>query len=149
MKVKDIMSKTPIFVTPEQDLNVVARKMDENKIGVIPVVENLDNLKVVGVVTDRDIVTRCVAQQINPMMVRAEEIMSTPVVTIGEDDSLEAVMRTMEENMIRRVPVVDKEGKFTGIISQADLALKADYKVTAGVVHSVSKPTEEPSKVNK
>ncbi len=149
MKVKDIMSKTPIFVTPEQDLNVVARKMDENKIGVIPVVENLDNLKVVGVVTDRDIVTRCVAQQITPMMVRAEEIMSTPVVTIGEDDSLEAVMRTMEENMIRRVPVVDKEGKFTGIISQADLALKADYKVTAGVVHSVSKPTEEPSKVNK
>ncbi len=149
MKVKDIMTKIPVYVTPEQDLNVVAKKMDENDIGAVPVVDNNDNLKIVGVVTDRDIVTRCVARQINPMMVRAGEIMSTPVVTIDEDDSIESVMHTMEKNMIRRVPVVDKEGKFTGIISQADIALKADYKTTADVVQSVSKPTEESSKVNK
>ncbi len=149
MKVKDIMSKTPIYVTPEQDLNVIAKKMDENDIGFIPVVENMDTLRVVGVVTDRDIVTRCVAQQVNPMMVRASEIMSTPVVTIDEEDSVEDVARTMGKNMIRRIPVVDKQGKFTGIISQADIALKADHKTTADVVHSVSKPTEESSKVNK
>ncbi len=149
MKVRDIMSKTPVYVTPEQDLNVVAKKMDENDIGAIPVVESRETLKVVGVVTDRDIVTRCVAQQVNPMMVRASEIMSTPVVTIDEEEDLEVAARTMEKNMIRRIPVVDKLGKFTGVVSQADIALKANDKTTAGVVHSVSKPTEESSKVNK
>ncbi len=149
MKVKDIMSKTPVYVTPEQDLNVVAKKMDENDIGAIPVVESRETLKIVGVVTDRDIVTRCVAQQVNPMMVRASEIMSTPVVTIDEEEDVEVAARTMEKNMIRRIPVVDKMGKFTGVVSQADIALKANDKTTAGVVHSVSKPTEESSKVNK
>ncbi len=149
MKVKDIMSKTPIYVTPDQDLNVVARKMDENDIGIIPVVESRDTLRVVGVVTDRDIVTRCVAQQVNPLMVRASEIMSTPVVTIDEEEDVEDVARMMGKNMIRRIPVVDKQGKFTGIVSQADIALKANDKTTAGVVQSVSKPTEESSKVNK
>lgn len=149
MKVREIMTKSPVYVTPDADLNMVAKMMDEHKIGMIPVVDNKDNLKITGVVTDRDIVTRCVAQQINPMMVRASEVMSSPVVTVREDDDVKDAADVMRDNMIRRVLVVDNMDRICGVVAQADIALKASDKTTADVVQDISKPTKESSGVTK
>lgn len=149
MKVRDIMTKSPVFVTPDADLNQVAKLMDEHKIGMIPVVDNKDNLKVTGVVTDRDIVTRCVARQINPNLVHAAEIMSNPVVSVHEEDSVEDAADVMSDNMIRRVMVLDDMGRICGVVAQADIALKASDKTTSDVVEKISKPTQSSSGVNK
>lgn len=148
MKVKDLMSKKPAYSTPEDNLNKVAKQMAENNVGMIPIVDNKDNMTIVGVVTDRDIAVRCVAVGRNPAEMRAAEVMSKPVVTVREEDSAEDVARMMEKNMIRRIPVVDAQGKICGIVAQADIALKTSDKTTADVVQSVSKPTEKSSKVH-
>lgn len=149
MKVRDIMTKATIFVTPDANLNDVAKMMDEHKIGMIPVVDNKDSRTVTGVVTDRDIVTRCVARQMNPMAMHASEVMSRPVVTVREDDSVDDAASVMSENMIRRVMVVDAANHICGVLAQADIALKASDKVTGGMLHEVSQPTKEASSVTK
>jgi CBS domain-containing protein len=101
-------------------LDDVAKLMVHNNCGEIPVVDTTDTL--IGVVTDRDIVCRVVAEGRNPMAQPVEICMSQPVVTVREDTPLEAVLSTMERHQIRRVPVVDDRGACTGIIAQADVA---------------------------
>lgn len=147
MKARDLMTKDPAYATPDMELAKIARLMDDHKVGSIPVVENKNSLKLVGVVTDRDIVTRAVAQGMNPLQMKATDIMSSPVVTVKEDDDVQEVARLMEKNMIRRVPVVDANGNICGMVAQADIALKASDKTTADVVQSISKPTERSSQV--
>jgi CBS domain-containing protein len=147
MKVKDLMSKEPELATPDMNLTKIAKMMAEQNVGSIPVVQSRENLKVVGMVTDRDITTRAVAEGRDPLMVTAGEVMSTPVVTVKQDDDVKDVARLMEKNMVRRLPVVDEEGFVCGIVAQADIALKSNDKTTADVVQSISKPTEDSSKV--
>lgn len=148
MKVKDLMTKRPAYTTPDDNLSKVAKLMAENNVGMIPVVDNKDNMSIVGVVTDRDIAVRCVAAGRNPQEMRASDVMSKPVVTVREEDNVEDVARMMQKNMVRRVPVVDAQGKICGIVAQADIALKASDKTTADVVQGVSRPTEGSSKVH-
>lgn len=148
MKVKDLMSKEPELATPDMNLTKIAKMMADQNVGSIPVVESRDRLKVVGMVTDRDITTRAVAEGKDPLLMTAKEVMSTPVVTVKQDDDIHDVARLMEKNMVRRVPVVDEEGFVCGMVAQADIALKSNDKTTADVVQSVSKPTDEPSNVD-
>ena len=147
MKVKELMTKKPEFATPDMELTKVAKLMADHQVGSIPVLENKDTMKVIGIVTDRDIATRAVAEGRNPLQMKAGDIMSTPVVTVSEDDDVNDVARMMEKNMVRRVPVVDKQGNLTGMVAQADIALNTSDKTTADVVQSVSKPTQTSSKV--
>ena len=105
--------------------------------GEIPVTDGSNRL--IGVVTDRDIVCRVVAKGKNPSDVTAAECMSEPVVVVKEDTTLEDVMTVMEENQIRRVPVVDASGCCCGIISQADVAECASENQTGELVREVSK----------
>jgi CBS domain-containing protein len=147
MKVKDLMSKEPELATPEMNLTKIAKMMAEQNVGSIPVVESKESLKVVGMATDRDITTRAVAEGKDPLQMTAREVMSTPVVTVKQDDDIKDVARLMEKNMVRRVPVLDEEGFVCGMVAQADIALKSNDKTTADVVQSISKPTESDSKV--
>lgn len=147
MKVKELMTKKPAVATPDTDLTQVARMMADQQVGSIPVVENKESRKVVGIVTDRDIATRAVAEGKNPLQMKASEIMSKPVITVNEDDDVNDVARLMEKNMVRRIPVVDEKGELCGMVAQADIALKATDKITADVVQTISKPTEKSSKV--
>lgn len=147
MKVKDLMSKEPELATPDMNLTKIAKMMADQNVGSIPVVVSRENLKVVGMVTDRDITTRAVAEGRDPLMMTAREVMSTPVVTVRMDDDIKEVAHLMEKNMVRRLPVVDDEGFVCGMVAQADIALKGSDRTTADVVESVSKPTEESSKV--
>jgi CBS domain-containing protein len=141
------MSKKPEFATPDMDLQNVAKMMADHQVGSIPVLENKDSMKVIGMVTDRDITTRAVAMGKNPLQLKASDVMSTPVVTVKEEDDIRDVARMMEKNMVRRIPVVDQRGNLIGIVAQADIALKSTDKITGDVVESVSKPTQSSSKV--
>lgn len=134
---KEIMTPAPQCCSAGTTLNEVANLMLEADCGEIPVTDASNRL--IGVITDRDIVIRAVAKGKNPAAVTAGECMTEPVVVVNEDTSLADVMAVMEENQIRRVPVVDSTGCCCGIIAQADVALSADQTETGEMVREVSK----------
>ena len=134
---KEIMTPAPQCCSGETTLNDVANLMVEADCGEIPVTDSSNRL--VGVITDRDIVCRVVAKGKNPSAVTAGEVMTEPVVCVKEDTSLQDVMSVMEENQIRRVPVVDATGCCCGIISQADVAMNARDGQVGEMVREVSK----------
>ncbi len=140
MKVKELMTKKPAFATPDMELTKVARMMDEHNVGAIPVVENKDSMKVVGMVTDRDIACRAVAKNENPLQLKASDVMTSPVHTVKLEDDIQDVASMMVKNKVRRVPVVDEKGMVCGMVAQADIALKGGDQTTADVVQSISKP---------
>jgi CBS domain-containing protein len=135
---KEIMTPAPQCCTGETTLNDVANLMVEADCGEIPIVDASNRL--IGVVTDRDIVCRVVAKGKNPSAVTAGECMTQPVVVVTEDTTIENVLAVMEENQIRRVPVVDASGCCCGIIAQADVALSStDERKVGELVREVSK----------
>ena len=136
---KDIMTPEPQCCSRETTLNEVANLMVEADCGEIPITDASNRL--IGVITDRDIVCRVVAKGKNPSSVTAGECMTEPVVVVNEDTKLDAVLAVMEENQIRRVPVVDASGCCCGIISQADIAMCAAENETGELVREVSKDT--------
>jgi CBS domain-containing protein len=118
--------------------------MVQNGCGEIPIVDVND--QPIGVVTDRDIVCRVVAEGKNPAGHTAESCMSQPVVTVSPDDSLEDVVATMERHQIRRVPVADEHGCCTGIVSQADIARAEPPSEVGELVREVSQDTGRESR---
>lgn len=140
MQAKDIMTRDPACCTPDTNLREVARLMVEHDCGEIPVVKSKNDTKPVGVLTDRDIVCRTVAEGKNPLDMRAADCMSTPCITVTEESSVDDCCSTMEENQIRRVPVVDGAGYCCGIVAQADVAMHTNLGRTGHVVGKVSRP---------
>ncbi len=141
MQVREIMTTDPACCMPTTGLSEVARMMIENDCGEIPVIENESSRLPIGVVTDRDIVCRIIASGLNPLELTAADCMSKPCVTVTPDMSLEECCRILEDNKIRRVPVVDDRGSCCGIVALADIALQTKKAVTAEVVKEVSEPT--------
>jgi len=139
---RDVMTPDPACCTPHTTLDEVARLMLQYDCGEIPVIDATD--QVVGVITDRDIVCRVVAQGKNPMGYTADIYMTQPVVTVAADDSIDRVVSVMESYRIRRVPVVDDSGTCTGIIAQADVAQFAPPRTVAELVRRVSRDSETP-----
>jgi CBS domain-containing protein len=132
------MTENPACCTPNSALSDVARMMIEHDCGEIPVVEDLQTRKLVGVITDRDITTRIVATGRNSAEASARDCMTTPCVTVSPETSLDACCLAMESNKIRRVPVVDGQGGVIGIISLADVVRNAKASASAAVVMEVS-----------
>jgi CBS domain-containing protein len=147
MRVREIMSASNNLVccTRETPLGDVARLMADHDCGEIPVVGPGDRRLPLGVVTDRDITCRAVAQGVNPLELTAEDCMSSPVVTVTADAAIEECCETMERYQIRRVPVVDEYGECCGIVSQADIARATSERVAGHVVKEVSRETPTPS----
>ena len=144
-QVKDLMTNSPACCTPDTPLPEVARMMVENDCGEVPVIN--ESKVPVGVLTDRDIVCRTVAKDINPLDSVAGDCMSSPIVTVTPEMSLEECCRIMEEKQIRRVPVVDARGACCGIVALADIARNANQLATGEVVKEVSQPTKASSAV--
>lgn len=138
MRVEEIMTQDPCCCTEDTLVQEVAQMMMENDCGEIPVTDERGHPR--GVVTDRDICMRIVAKGKDPMRTRVSECMTTPVTTVTPQMSVEQCCKIMEKKRVRRVPVVNEEGKCCGIISQADLAKTAPEKLTAEVVREVSRP---------
>jgi CBS domain-containing protein len=145
MQVKDMMTKDPACWTSETSLSEVARMMVDNDCGEIPVVDDNSRKQPIGVVTDRDIVCRTIANGLNPLDLTAADCMSNPIVTVTADMSLEECCRLMEEKLIRRVPVVDDRGSLSGIVALADIALSTGKNVAGHIVKEVSEPTSAAS----
>lgn len=120
MKIKDIMSKNVVIVSPETLLHEVARKMQQSDCGSILVGEND---KLVGMITDRDLALRCVAESHDPAGTKAEQVMTKQILYCRDTDSVEDVTLNMTENKVRRLPVLDKDKKMVGIISLGDIAV--------------------------
>ena len=126
MKVKDIMTSDPVSVTPETRLHEAARMMKQHNVGIIPVVEREGSKQLVGVITDRDIAVRCVAEGHDSSKCPVREAMSTDVQTARADDDVDSVMRLMGKEQVRRIPIVDERGGLVGIVAQADIVREAD-----------------------
>ena len=138
MNVGEVMTKDPACCSPETSLQEVAQMMVDNDCGCIPVVNSGSN-EPVGTVTDRDIACRVVAEGKNPLDLTASDVMTSDVVSIRPDASLDECCKVMEDHQIRRVLVVDDQGCCCGIVAQADIAANASASDTAEVVQEVSK----------
>ncbi len=134
---RDVMTTDPACCSSDTTLDRVAQMMVKNNCGEIPIVDRGN--RPIGVVTDRDIVCRVVAEGKNPTGQTAETIMTKPVVTVRADTPLAEVISTMEKHQVRRVPVVDEGGCCTGIIAQADIAAEASSQSAAELVREVSR----------
>ncbi|GGI66843.1 CBS domain-containing protein [Deinococcus humi] len=146
MQVKDVMTSNPACCTPDTPLPEVARMMEQHDCGCIPVVEDQASKKPVGMITDRDIAVRGVAQGKDVSQMSARDCMSTSVVTVTPEDSVDDCCKVMEDNQVRRVAVVDQQGGCCGMVSQADVALDTSGKVSQ-VVREVSQPTDSTNNV--
>jgi CBS domain-containing protein len=136
---REVMTENPASCTPDTPLDQVAMLMREHDCGEIPVIDPAE--QPIGVVTDRDIVCRIVADGKNPMAYPAGICMSQPVATVAVDAPLGDVIATMELHQVRRVPVVDELGRCVGMISQADLAWTSGKRDLADLVREISRDT--------
>ena len=141
MTAKDLMTPDPACCTRDTPIGDVARLMVQRDCGEIPIVDTNDRKRVVGVVTDRDIVCRAVAADKNPLDLKAEAVMTSPAVTVPDTSDAEHVQRVMENHQIRRVPVVNQHGELCGIISQADVARQRSSREAGELVRDVSAPS--------
>jgi len=139
MKVREIMTPNPVTCMPETSLLEVARKMEQQNCGSLPVVTTAGT-GVVGIITDRDLVIRAVAKGRNPLDLTAESSMTAPAVTISDEASVDDCLELMEGKKIRRVPVVDSRGTLVGIVAQADIARHESRKEVGELVRDVSQP---------
>jgi CBS domain-containing protein len=138
MQVREIMSASARCCSPNASLVEVAQLMVEQDCGEIPICD--ESGKPVGVLTDRDIVCRLVAKGKEPTTLTAEDCMSSPVVTVTAETTIEDCARLMEQYQVRRLPVVDDAGRCCAMIAQADLAIKGPRDTSMEVVSKVSEP---------
>lgn len=139
MNVKEVMTADPACCTSDMSLQEVAKLMVDNDCGCIPVVDDTKSKKPVGMITDRDITVRTVAEGKNPLELTVSDAMTANAITVTPLTSLEECCNLMESNQVRRVAVIDEKGSCCGIIAQADIAVNADQRKTAEVVQEVSK----------
>lgn len=122
MQVKDLMTKHSELITPDTPIHIVAQIMRDRHIGCIPIGTNE---RIFGIVTDRDIACRAVANTFDPKNTKVEDIMSEDVVCCFEDQSDAEALRIMEDRGIRHLPVFDRQGRMVGMVSFSDLAFKS------------------------
>jgi CBS domain-containing protein len=140
MDVRSAMTPDPACCTQSASLRAVAGLMIDNDCGEIPVVDDHDRRRPIGVITDRDIAVRAVAQGVAPDEGRVGDYMTTPCITVHPEDTLQNCCALMERHQIRRVLVVDKDERLCGIVSLADVAMHAERRATGEVVKEVSEP---------
>jgi CBS domain-containing protein len=134
--IRDLMTKNPRSLESGSTVIEAARLMRDEDAGIIPVVEGE---KLVGTVTDRDIAIRVVAEGKSPESMTVGEIASRELVTIDPQQELDEALRLMARHQIRRLPVVEEDGKLVGIVAQADIARNASDAKTGDLVEDISK----------
>jgi CBS domain-containing protein len=133
--IRDVMTHNPRSLESSSSAVEAARVMRDVNVGLIPVVEG-DRL--IGTVTDRDIAVRIVAEGMSPDRINVGEIASRELVTIDAAQELDEALRLMAKHQVRRLPVVEKDGKLIGIVAQADVAKHATPTQTGEVVEKIS-----------
>jgi len=134
--IRDLMTRGPRTIETAGSAVDAARMMRDEDVGLIPIVES-DHL--VGTVTDRDIAVRLVAEGKSPEKTRVADIASRELVTIDPDQDVDEALRLMAKHQVRRLPVVEEDGKLVGIVAQADIAKHVSAVQTGDVVEKISK----------
>jgi len=137
-QVKDIMTPQVESVGPDTPIIEAARKMRDLDVGSLPV---LEGERVVGMITDRDITIRVVANERDPNTTKVRDCMSPDPTTVREDQDVDEAAQTMQQKQVRRLPVLDRNGKLVGIVALADVVAEAGKKDVARTVQEVSKPS--------
>jgi CBS domain-containing protein len=138
-KCNEVMTNNPVCCLPNDSVAKAAGLMKSRDIGSIPVIENEQTQKLVGIVTDRDLALKVVAQGRDPKTTKVEAVMTHNVVTCRADDDLQKALDAMAEHQLRRIPVVNNDNKIVGIIAQADVATRVDQpEKTAEMVKEIS-----------
>ena len=138
-KCRDIMTEDVVTATPDDTVVEVARLMKTEDIGPVLIVDNQQSKTLVGIVTDRDLVLKVIAEGRDPQTTRVGDVMSKKLVTSYTDDEVETAMKSMAQFQLRRIPVVEQNMRLVGIISQADIATRVDEpRETAEVVKEIS-----------
>ena len=141
-KCSDIMTRDVVACTPQSTIVEVAQLMKEEDIGPVLVVDNEQSRTLVGIVTDRDIVLKVIAEGRDPKTTRVGDVMSKKLITCRADDDVDVAMRAMAQYQLRRIPVVEGNMMLVGIIAQADVATRANEpEKTAEVVKEISQET--------
>ena len=148
MKIKYVMTKDPTSCVPSDTAQCAAKIMRDEDTGVVPIIENEQSRKVVGIVTDRDLCMNIVAEGRDPRTTQVHESMTTTVVGCSPQDSVDKATELMRENQIRRIPVIDDQHQLVGIVAMADIVGRADLRTAATheTLKTVSAPTSAPSK---
>jgi len=138
-KCNEVMTKDPVYCLPNDAVARAAQLMKKENIGPIPVIENERTKKLVGIVTDRDLALKVVADGRDPKVTKVEEVMTREVVTCRPEDDLQKALDVMSEHQLRRIPVVEDGNKLVGIIAQADVATRVNQpQKTAETVKGIS-----------
>lgn len=140
MNIKDIMTLNPTCCRPGATLQEVAQVMRDEDIGEVPVVEADGAKRLVGVVTDRDIVVRAIAAGREPSKSTAADCMTAPAITCNEGETLQECAQAMASHRIRRMPIIDENGELCGIVAQADLQATDARSLKERVADQVSIP---------
>jgi CBS domain-containing protein len=135
MLVRDVMTEDPTCCSPYTKLDIVAKMMLNHDCGAIPV---WDGDRVVGIITDRDIVCRVVAKGMTPIAISARDAMSKPPYTIGPDEKIETALAVMGSHQVRRLPVVGEKGVVIGVVSLSDIAVHLPDSDVADLLRHVS-----------
>ena len=134
-KVRDAMTSNPMTIEPGRPVADAARIMKDADTGIVPVV---DGDRLVGTITDRDIAIRVVAEGKDPQATKVDEVASREIVTVDPEQDLDEALRLMAQHQVRRLPVVEEDGRPVGILSQADVARAGDDAETGRVVQEIS-----------
>ena len=140
-KCNEVMTKNPVCCLPSDTVSKVAELMKSKDIGPIPIIDNEQTRTLVGILTDRDLAVKIVADGRNPKSTKAEEVMTREVVTCHAEDDLQNALDAMSGHKLRRIPVIDNNSRIVGIIAQADVATRVDEpEETAAMVRGISQP---------
>ena len=134
--VRESMTANPCSIDADKSVAYAAKMMRDEDVGIAPIVEG-DRL--VGVLTDRDIAVRVVAEGRDPEQVKVTEVASRDLVTLDPQQDLDEAIRLMARHQVRRLPVVEEDGRLVGVLAQADVAKDADERKTGEVVEQISR----------
>lgn len=143
MKVRELMTPDPVCCTPEDSAQKVAKILCEQNIGSVPIVLDQQSRKLLGMITDRDLCCHIVAAGMDPKATKIEKFITLNPVTCRDGENLENCERLMQEHQVRRIPIVDADGRCIGILAQADLALREKPEKVSKTVAEISKPVSE------
>jgi CBS domain-containing protein len=133
--IRDVMTSNPCTIDADQSVAYAAKMMREEDVGLAPIVEGD---KLIGMLTDRDIATRVAAQGKNPDQVKVRDVASTQLITIDPQQDLDEALRMMAKHQVRRLPVVEEDGRLVGVVAQADIAREGDDRQTGQLVEEIS-----------
>lgn len=142
-KCSEVMTRNPMCCEPTDPVTRAAEMMRQHDVGSLPVVESLQSRRLVGIVTDRDLVTKVVAGNRDVASATVSDAMTPNPAVCREDDELERAVALMADLQVRRLPVVDDTGRLSGIIAQADVATRGNRDERTGeLVEAISEPSK-------